>query len=276
MIYAAAKGARVPAIGFGTWSLRGWRGRRAIERALAIGYRHLDTAQIYENERDVGRAWRASGVDRSELFLVTKLRRDNLRSDAVRRSTEESLKRLATDYLDLLLIHWPNDAVPLGETLDAMAHLRDAGRTRFIGVCNFNVDLLTEAVETHRADLLCNQIEYHPFLSQKRMREATRRFGMIVVAYSPLARGRVARDPTICAIAAKYGKTPAQVVLRWLIEQDGVAAIPKAGSAAHATQNLAVFDFALAPDDRAAIDGLGHAALRIQEREPGVPDWDPA
>lgn len=276
MNFVTVKGACVPAIGFGTWPLRGWRGRRAIERALALGYRHMDTAQIYDNESDVGRALRASGIARSEVFLATKLHRDNLRADAVRQSTEDSLRRLSTDYVDLLLIHWPNEAVPLGETLEAMTRLRDAGRTRFIGVCNFNIDLLTEAVQMHRADLLCNQIEYHPFLSQTRIREVTRRFGMIVVAYSPIARGRVAQDATICAIADKYGKTPAQVALRWLIEQDGVAAIPKAGSAAHAAQNLAIFDFTLEAVDRAAIDRLGHAGFRIQGREPGMPDWDPA
>ncbi len=276
MSYVTAKGARVPAIGFGTWPLRGWRGRCAIERALRLGYRHIDTAQIYGNESDVGRALRASGVHRSDVFLVTKLRRDNLHADAVWRSTEESLRRLATDYLDLLLVHWPNPAVPLGETLEAMDRLREAGRARFIGVCNFNIGLLTEAVQTHHADLLCNQIEYHPFLSQNRVRDATRRFGMIVVAYAPLARGHVLRDPTIGAIAAKHGKTPAQVVLRWLIEQDGVAAIPKAGLAAHAAQNLEIFDFTLDPDDRAAIDRLSQVEVRVQEREPGTPEWDPA
>lgn len=276
MNYLTAKGARMPAIGFGTWSLRGWRGRRAIDRALALGYRHIDTAQLYENEADVGRALHSSGVDRGEIFLVTKLRRENLQADAVRRSTDDSLRQLGTDYVDLLLIHWPNGAVPLAETLEAMSRLREVGKARFIGVCNFGTKLLVEAVERCGADLLCNQVEYHPFLSQAYVRDAAQRLGMIVVAYSPLARGFVERDPTMCAIAAKYNKTPAQIALRWLIGQDNVAAIPKARSAAHASANLAVFDFTLAAEDRAAIDRLGQARNRIQEREPDMPEWDPA
>lgn len=276
MNYLTLRGARVPAIGFGTWPLRGWRGRRAVARALDLGYRHIDTAQVYENEADVGRALRSSGVDRSDIFLITKLSRDNLGADAARRSTEESLRRLGTDYVDLLMIHWPSDKVPVQETLDAMARLRDAGKTRFIGVCNFGTKNLADAIEVHGADLLCNQVEYHPFLSQVRVREAAQRLRVMVVAYSPLARGRVNSDPTMRAIAAKYGKTPAQIALRWLIEQDNVAAIPKAGSAMHAAANLAIFDFTLAAADRAAIDGLGQARIRIQGREPGVPEWDPA
>ena len=276
MNYVTAKGARVPAIGFGTWPLRGWSGRRAIARALELGYRHVDTAQVYGNEADVGSALRGSGVARDEVFLVTKLQRDNLRADAVRRSTEESLRRLVTDYIDLLLIHWPNDAVSLAETLTAMTALRESGKTRFIGVCNFNAALLAEAVETHGADLLCNQVEYHPFLSQRTALAAVQRLGMILVAYSPVARGRVNDDPTIRTIAVKHGKTPAQIALRWLIEQEGVAAIPKAGSAAHAAENLAIFDFALDQDDRLTIGRLSQAGARIQSREPGMPDWDPA
>ena len=276
MKYLTVKGARVPAVGFGTWSLRGWRGRRAIDRALALGYRHIDTAQLYENEADVGRALHSSGVDRGEIFLVTKLRRENLRADAVRRSADDSLRQLSTDYVDLLLIHWPNGAVPLAETLEAMSRLREIGKARFIGVCNFDTKLLAEAAEKYGADLLCNQVEYHPFLSQAYVRDAARRLGLIVIAYSPLARGLVERDPTMCAIAAKYGKTPAQIALRWLIEQNNVAAIPKARSAAHAAENMAVFDFALAAEDRAVIDRLGRARKRIQERESDMPEWDPA
>lgn len=275
MNYLEIKGARLPVIGFGTWSLRGWRGRRAIARALALGYRHLDTAQIYDNEEDVGHALRASGVARDEVFLATKLRRENLRGDTVRRSAEASLRRLGTDYIDLLLIHWPSEDVPLAETLAVMAELRAAGKARFIGVCNFNARLLAEAVETHGADLLCNQVEYHPFVSQRTVREAAHRLGLALVAYSPVARGRVDRDPTIRAIASRYGKTPAQIALRWLIEQAGVVAIPKAADRTHAAENLDIFDFTLAAEDRAAIGKLPTADGRIQGREPGMPDWDP-
>ncbi|HKW55250.1 MAG TPA: aldo/keto reductase, partial [Stellaceae bacterium] len=243
MNYIDIKGARVPALGLGTWQLSGRGCFEAVRQALDLGYRHIDTAQMYGNETEVGWAIRESGVARDLIFLTTKLAPGNLAAAAAKRSTEESLRRLATDHVDLLLIHWPTGEAPLGETLGALAALRKAGKTRFIGVSNFNVALLQEAAETHGADLLCNQVEYHPYLSQRAVLAAVRRHGVMLTAYSPLARGRVQRDAALTAIGHVYGKSPAQAALRWLLDQDGVAAIPKATSRAHLAANLAVFDF---------------------------------
>ncbi len=266
------KGALVPALGLGTWQLGGRQCVEAVRQALALGYRHIDTAQMYGNESEVGRAIRESGVPRGEIFLTTKLAPGNYAAARARRATEESLKRLGLDAVDLLLIHWPTGEAPLGETLAAMARLRAEGKTRFIGVSNFNVALLEEAVATHGADIICNQVEYHPFLSQRAVKAALARFGLMLTAYSPLGRGLVQRDKTLAALARKYGKSPAQLALRWLVDQATVAAIPKAASPAHLAANLDIFDFALAEADRAAIDAL---AANRRVVDPGWgPEWD--
>lgn len=273
MQYVGVKNVKVPALGFGTWMLSGREAYEATRQALDLGYRHIDTAQIYGNEAEVGRAIRDSGIARDDIFLTTKIAPSHLHAEAAKRSHEESLRRLGLDQVDLLLIHWPNRAVPLGETLDALAELRAAGKTRLIGVSNFTVKLLQEAVERHGADLLCNQVEYHPFLSQRAVMATGRRHGMMLAAYAPIARGRVFKDKTLVAIGRKYGKSAGQVALRWLIEQDGVAALPKAAQRAHAAANIDIFDFALAPEDRAAIDALAEGE-RLVEWSGYTPDWD--
>jgi 2,5-diketo-D-gluconate reductase B len=275
MIFIELKGAKVPALGFGTWPLSGEDGMRAVRTAIELGYRHIDTAQLYGNESEVGRAIAESRLPRAELWLTTKLAPNNLAARDVKKSAEASLNKLGTDYVDLLLIHWPSKTVPMQETLGALAELRAAGKTRFIGVSNFTVKLLAEAVERHSADLLCDQVEYHPFLSQRAVLDAVRKHGMMLTAYSPVARGRVAESEPLAALARKYGKTPAQMALRWLVEQDGVAAVPKAGSRAHAEANLAIFDFALEPRDRAAIDALAGNG-RLVDIGGWAPDWDKA
>jgi 2,5-diketo-D-gluconate reductase B len=272
--YIDVKAARVPALGLGTWQLGGRVCFDAVRHALDLGYRHIDTAQMYGNETEVGWAVRESGLARDQIFLTTKLAPGNYAAAAVKRSTEESLRRLATDHVDLLLIHWPTGEAPLCETLSALAALRNAGKTRFIGVSNFNVALLDDAISTHGADLLCNQIEYHPYLSQRAVSAAVRRHGMMLTAYSPLARGRVQRDPVLTKIGALYGKSATQVALRWLLDQDGVVAIPKASSRAHLAANIAVFDFALSAADRAAIDAL-RDGYRVVDPAGWAPDWDP-
>jgi 2,5-diketo-D-gluconate reductase B len=273
MKFIEVKGARVPALGFGTWPLNGADGARAVAEAIAVGYRHIDTAQLYGNEADVGKGIAQSGIARDRLWITTKLSRDNLTAAQVARSAEDSLKKLGLDYLDLLLIHWPSRTVPLAETLGAMAKLRDAGKTRFIGVSNFTTALLAEAVDRIGADILCDQVEYHPFLDQRAVLGAARKHGLFLTAYSPVARGQAASDQTLAAIGRKYGKSGPQVALRWLIEQDRVAAIPKAGSRAHMEANLAIFDFQLAPQDRAAIDALA-SDNRIVDIAGWSPDWD--
>jgi diketogulonate reductase-like aldo/keto reductase len=268
------KNVTVPALGFGTWALSGNAAYQATRMVLELGYRHIDTAQIYGNEAEIGRAIRDSGVPRAEIFLTTKIAPGSLRKADVRRSHEESLRRLGLDQVDLLLIHWPNAGIPLGETLEALSALRDAGKTRAIGVSNFTVALLRETIEHHRADIICNQVEYHPFLPQRRLLEAMRRYGLMLTAYAPVARGRVFHDPTLTAIGKKYGKSPGQVALRWLLDQEKVSAIPKAARREHAAANSDIFDFRLSPDDRATIDKLSGDADRMVEWAGYTPRWD--
>jgi 2,5-diketo-D-gluconate reductase B len=268
------KNVAVPALGFGTWALSGNAAYQATRMVLDLGYRHIDTAQIYGNEAEIGRAIRESGLPRGEIFLTTKIAPSNLRKADVRHSHEESLKRLGLDHVDLLLIHWPNASIPLGETLEALTRLREEGKTRSIGVSNFTIALLRETIERHGAEIICNQVEYHPFLPQRRLLEAMRRYGLMLTAYAPVARGRVFRDQTLTAIGKKYGKSPGQVALRWLLDQEKVSAIPKAGRREHAAQNIDIFDFHLAPEDRAAIDRLGGDADRMVEWAGYTPRWD--
>jgi 2,5-diketo-D-gluconate reductase B len=269
------KGAHVPALGFGTWQLSGPACTQAVLTALEVGYRHIDTAEMYGNEREVGAALRDSGLRRREIFLTTKVWHDHLRPHELRRAATASLERLGTDQVDLLLIHWPNPEVPLAESLDALRELCDEGRTRFVGVSNFTVALLKEAVERHGADLLGNQVEYHPFLPQNAVLGYLRAQGMMLTAYCPLAQGRVRDDTTLNKIGKKHGKTGTQVALRWLLEQDGVAAIPKSRSDEHIRANFNVFDFELSQEDMAAIDGLSAANQRFVNPS-WAPAWDPA
>jgi 2,5-diketo-D-gluconate reductase B len=273
MLHIDVKGTKVPALGFGTWALSGRGCYEAVRAALSLGYRHIDTADMYGNETEVGRAIRDSGLARDSIFLTTKVPPGKLRARDAKRCCEESLRKLGLDQVDLLLIHWPNSAVPLGETLGAFAELRAAGKTRFIGVSNFPATMLREAVEQHGADLLCNQVEYHPYLPQRAVLQGARGYGMMVTAYSPVAKGRVARDAKLAAIGRKYGKSAVQVALRWLIEQPAVAAIPKAGPRDHIAANIDIFDFALAEEDRAAIAALGEGRRLVDF---GDGDWDPA
>lgn len=274
MNYIEIKGARIPVIGFGTSGLSGRRCREMVRAAMALGYRHIDTAQAYGNETDVGAGIADSGVNRDAVFLTTKIWTANYRRGALVRSAEESLKRLGTDYVDLVLLHWPDDTIDLAEPLGALASLRAAGKTRHIGVSNFALRHLATAIETLGADLLCNQLEYHPMLDQARMLGRLRTLGMALVAYSPLGRGQMVGDARLAAIGAKHGKSAAQIALRWLIQQPNVAAIPKASSEAHCRANIDVFDFALDDSDIGAL-----AALPKDRRviDPGwAPDWDRA
>ena len=272
MRYVDVQDGRVPALGFGTFGIRGEDGVRATATALEIGYRHIDTAQEYDNEAEVGRAIDGSGVERGKIFLTTKIWPDRIGDGDLQRAADESLERLATGYVDLLLIHWPSPTIPLGESLGALAQVKAAGKARHIGISNFPVALMREAVETHGAGVVCNQVEYHPFLDQRRLIDDARARGLFVTAYCPLAQGEVDGDPTLGAIARKHGKSPAQVTLRWLVDQDGVAAIPKAASEAHCRANFDIFDFALSDADRAAIDGL-RGSRRLVSPD-FSPDWD--
>lgn len=267
------KGAQVPALGLGTWTLRGQQGADAVRMALDIGYRHIDTARMYGNETEVGRAVQDSGIDRGDIFITTKIWPDDLAYADAKRCADDSLRNLATDYVDLLLIHWPSKSIPLDETLRAFREIKEAGKARLIGVSNFNTALMTEAVEHCGADIACNQVEYHPFLAQNRVLAHVRDYGMMLTAYMPLAKGRVAQHPTLVEVAENHGKTAAQVALRWLIQQGPVAAIPKSGSEAHCRENFDIFDFALSDAEMAEIPGLTATNNRIADFSLG-PVWD--
>ncbi len=274
MHHVTVKGARVPALGLGTWQLEGTTCNRIVRAALDLGYRHIDTAQAYHNEAWVGQAIAESGIDRSDIFLTTKIWYDQLAGADLPGSAADSLRRLRTDYVDLLLIHWPNPRIPLTETLRALEAVRASGRARYIGVSNFTVPLLREAVEQLEVDLLCNQVEYHPFLSQRPVLEFLRGHGMMLTAYSPLARGQVVNHPVLTEIGRRYDRSAAQVALRWLVEQDDVAVIPKASREENLRNNLAVFDFALSDEDHAAISRLSGNVRLVDPA--WAPAWDAA
>lgn len=274
MKFLTMKDAQLPALGFGTWMLQGKGCERAVRTAIDIGYRHIDTAQIYENEAEVGNAIADAEVSRAEFFVTTKVWTTNLAPALVASSVEESLGKLRMDYVDLLLIHWPNPAVPLAHTLGALQELMRRGKTRAIGVSNFPVRLMREAVEECSAPIACNQVEYHVLLPQRAVLHYAQAQDIIVTAYSPLARARLADHPALAAIGRKYGKTSGQVALRWLIEQPGVAAIPKAASEQNARANFAIFDFELSDADHQAIAALGSHTRLINPDF--APQWDAA
>ncbi|MFO1048734.1 MAG: aldo/keto reductase [Geminicoccaceae bacterium] len=265
---------RIPAIGFGTYKLDPGLGTEAVVTALSVGYRHIDAAQLYDNEAEVGAALAASGIPRDELFVTTKVRADRNAPDAFLRSVERSLRDLRLDRLDLLLIHWPAFPHGMAATLGALLEARERGWARFVGVSNFNRPQLREAQAMAGGTLVTNQVEYHPFLDQRAMLAELRRQGMFLTAYSPLARGRIARHPVIAEIAARHGRSPGQITLRWLVQQGDVVAVPKASGAERMRANLAVFDFALTEAEMAAISALGSAALRLVAPADLSPDWD--
>ncbi len=274
MKFLTIQNAKMPALGFGTWQLQDADCVQGVVAALDIGYRHIDTAQIYENEAEVGAAIAQAGVARADLFITTKIWTSNYAPARVAASMEESLKKLRMDYVDLLLMHWPNPAMPLAPTLDAMQKLMAQGKTKAIGVSNFPVSLMREAVDVCKAPVVCNQVEYHAMLSQRAVLDYAQAHGMIVTAYSPLARGKLANHPVLAAIGEQYGKTSGQVALRWLIEQPGVAAIPKAKHEKNARANFAIFDFELSEEDKRKIAGIGGNNRLINPEF--APQWDAA
>jgi 2,5-diketo-D-gluconate reductase B len=267
-----ANGAVIPSIGLGTWELRGRTCARIVEQAIKLGYRHIDTAQVYENEREVGEGLRASGVRRDGMFLTTKVWTTHFAPHDLERSVKESLVRLRLSEVDLLLLHWPNPQVPLAETLGALAHARQLGLARHVGVSNFTVALIEEAVAASPAPLACNQVEYHPYLDQTKVREACARHGLAMVAYSPVAKGRIKSDATLARIGRAHGKTPAQVCLRWLVQQ-GVAAIPRTSRIERLSENIDLFDFALSVEEMHEVFQMGGADGRMTDFA-FAPKWD--
>lgn len=270
MLYVNVRGDRVPALGLGTGQLRGRTCYRAVRQALELGYRHLDTAQFYDNEQTVGRAVRDSGLERAELFVTTKVWRTNVAGDRAAASAEESLRRLGTGYVDLLLVHWPVEQVPLAETMAALRRVQEAGLVRHLGVSNFRPDQVREA--RRYAPVACAQVEYHPLLSQEALLRQAAELDFMVTAYSPTAQGAVGDEPVLRRLARERGRTPVQIALRWLVQQPRVAAIPRSHNPGHLATNLTIFDFTLSPEEMREIGRVARRrGLRLQplqERRP--------
>jgi 2,5-diketo-D-gluconate reductase B len=255
MEYQTIRNEKVPVLGLGTYRLTGEACVRAVGRALSMGYRHLDTAQMYGNEAEVGRAIEDSGIERGEIFLTTKVWPSDFAHDRVKEKARASLKKLRTEYVDLLLMHWPGDGVPLGETLGAMRELQQEGSLLHIGVSNFSPSLVEEAAE--HAEIFCNQVQYHPYRRQDALVDQAQEMDYLLTAYTPLSRGGVQKDTTLRDIGDAHGKTATQAALRWLVQQDKVCAIPKATSEEHLRENLDVFDFELSAEEMDRIFSLG-------------------
>ena len=239
-----ANGARIPLIGLGTWDLRGRACVRTVEDALKLGYRHIDTAAMYGNEAEVGEGLRASGIARNEVFITTKVWSSNLRARDFERSTRDSIAKLKLPSVDLLLIHWPNSSVPLKETVGALCKMKSEGLARHVGISNFTPDMIEDAVKFSTELLVNNQIECHPYFDQSRTIAASRKRGLSVTAYSPIARGRIDRDALLARIGKAHGKTAVQVCLRYLVQQNLIV-IPKTSRAERLNENAAIFDFEL-------------------------------
>lgn len=270
----SAHGATIPAIGFGTSPMTGGLSAETVAAALAAGYRHIDTARKYGTERAVGEAIRASGVPRGDIFLTTKVSHENLRPADFARSVDDSLAALGVDYVDLLLVHWPNPEIALAETMPALAKAKRDGLARHIGVANFTVGLIDQAIALCPEPLVALQAEYHPYLDQTKLLAAARARGLVYVAYCPLARGRMFTDSVLLDIAKAHGRSVAQVALRWLLQQQ-VASIPFSSSPQRIADNLAVFDFVLSEDDMRRIAALKRPDGRIANPLGRVPGgWD--
>lgn len=264
------QGESVPTLGFGTWDLLGEEGERAIATALEVGYRQIDTARAYENEAEVGRAIAAGGVPREELFVTSKIWPGRHDPDAVRREVDASLRELRVDYLDLMLIHWPDKEQRIEPTLDTLFHLTQEGKLRHLGISNFNVPLFEIALAV--APVFALQVEYHCFLDQDRLRHLALNKDVLFTAYRPLADGLAGRDETLRRIAQKHGKSPEQVALRWLVEQEGVSPIPRSRNPEHIRSNFEIFDFQLDEEDTLAINRLPKDRRTLDSSL--APDWN--
>lgn len=262
------KSLTIPKVGLGTYKLTGNDGEKAILHALETGYRHIDTAKMYENESQVGQAIRKSVIDRENIFVTTKIWPTDFRELIAK--TEDSLKQLKTDYVDLLLLHWPADDESNRIGTELLNEVLHKGYAKNVGVSNFNISQLEKAIAT--APVVCNQAEYHPFLSQEKMLGFLRQHDLFFTAYRPLAQGKVSADPVLKEIAAKYGKTAGQVALRWIAQQDDIAMIPKSSSPERQKENIDIFDFELTGKEMEQI-----FALERNERltDPATaPEWD--
>jgi 2,5-diketo-D-gluconate reductase B len=266
------QGISLPRLGLGTYRMQGDACRAAVESALGLGYRHIDTAEMYANEEAIGAALASSKVARKDRHVTTKVWNENLAPDAMRKAFDTSLKKLRLDYIDLYLVHWPAPKMNLPKMFETLVKLREEGRTRAIGVANFNIALLKTVVEEIKAPIACNQVEYHVMLDQTPLRKYLKSKSIPLVAYCPLAQGRAASDETLMAIGRKHGASAAQVALKWLLDQDGVAAIPKASRAESQKANLDALNVGLDDEDLQAIASLPKNKRCVN---PGfAPAWD--
>jgi diketogulonate reductase-like aldo/keto reductase len=264
-----ANGAKIPAIGLGTWRLRGGDAIRAVTAALDAGYRHIDTAAMYGNESEIGEALRTHKTPRGEIFVTTKVWPTDLAEGKLQRSAEASLKRLGLDQVDLLLIHWPSSTMPLVEQVRALCGAAKEGLTRHVGVSNFPAAYVEAAVRAADRPIVTNQVEHHPYLDQSRLFSVCRKHGVSITSYAPLGRQEVLADRVVARIAAARERTPAQIVLCWHVQQPGNIAIPKSADPRRIAENLAVFDFALSAEEMAALTGLARPGGRMVD--PPVP-----
>ncbi len=274
--HVSANGASIPVVGYGTWPLKGEECAQAVATAIACGYRHIDTAAKYENEAAVGEGLRASGIARDDVWVTTKVWWDSIGEGALQQSAEASLARLGLEQVDLLLIHWPSKTIPLAESIRALNDVKKRGLARHIGVSNFPSRLLDEAVALSSEPIVVNQCEYHPHLDQSKVLAACRRHGIALASYCPLGRGAVGgvlEEPVVQEIAQRLGRTPAQVVLRWHIQQPGVLAVPKSGNPKRIAENLDVFGFTLNESDMQRLSGLARPDGRVVNLE-FAPEWD--
>jgi 2,5-diketo-D-gluconate reductase B len=274
-----SNGITIPRLGFGTGRMGAKTSLDAygeiVAHALKLGYRHIDTAWKYKTEKGVGDGIRASGVPRAEIFLTTKVSHEYLRADDVARMVDESLANLKVDYVDLLMVHWPSpDGVPLAETMNALARAKREGKARHLGVANFNIALLEEAMRLCPEPIVNLQVEYHPYLDQTKLLAAVRRLGIAMTAYCPLGRGLLLDDPVVANIASAKGKTAAQVVLRWHLQQSNVIPIPRSTNPGRQAENLNIFDFTLSDDEMQRIHALARPDGRIANPPGRAPDWD--
>jgi diketogulonate reductase-like aldo/keto reductase len=269
-----AKGAKIPLVGLGTWELRGRSCARVVEQALRLGYRHIDTAEIYDNEREVGEGLYASGVKRHDVFLTTKVWPSHFAPRALERAVRDSLVRLRQSEVDLLLLHWPNPQIPLAETLGGLCKVKRDGLARHIGISNFTVAMIEEATKLSSEPLVCDQVECHPYLDQSKVLAACRHHGMAMVAYSPIARGNAKNDKVLTSIGAAHKKTAAQVCLRYLVQQS-IVVIPRTSKHERLTENASIFDFKLSDMEMGAIKALGRRDGRVVNfAYSGTIDWD--
>jgi len=269
----SSHGANIPVIGFGTSQIGGGCGE-VVATALRAGYRHLDAARKYGTEDGVGEGIRAAKIPRGELFITTKVSHENLRAKDFARSVEQSLKALGVDYVDLLLVHWPNAAIPLAETMQALAREKRGGRARHLGVANFNLAMVDEAIKLCPEPLVTLQAECHPYLDQTRLIAGLKARGLVLTAYCPLGRGRLMNDKVIGEIARAKRKSVAQIALRWLIQQDIIAPIPRSTNPGRIAENLAVFDFSLSDAEMQRIATLKRPDGRIADPAGRAPKWD--